>query len=50
MEQTSARIGIEPGRGLVGRYGDTVTLIPRGAAPAAGGAAVSVETEPGEAR
>ena len=35
MEQTSTRIGIEPGRGLVGRFGDTVILIPRGADEAA---------------
>jgi pSer/pThr/pTyr-binding forkhead associated (FHA) protein len=34
QEQTSARIGIEPGSGLVGRFGDTVILIPRGAAAA----------------
>jgi hypothetical protein len=39
MEQTPARIGIEPGRGLVGRFGDTTILIPRGAAPVAGRAA-----------
>jgi FHA domain len=31
MEQTT-QIGIEPGRGLVGRFGDTVILIPRDAA------------------
>ncbi len=29
MEQLSTRIGIEPGPGLVGRFGDTVILIPR---------------------
>jgi hypothetical protein len=33
----TTRIGIEPGRGLVGRFGDTVIFIPRDAA-AAGGA------------
>jgi pSer/pThr/pTyr-binding forkhead associated (FHA) protein len=37
MEQMSPRIGIEPGAGLVGRFGDTVILIPRGS-PAAGAA------------
>ena len=30
MEQMTTHIGIEPGRGLVGRFGDTVILIPRG--------------------
>jgi hypothetical protein len=34
MEQMTAHIGIEPGNGLVGRFGDTVILIPRGAAGA----------------
>ncbi len=29
MEQLTTRIGIEPGPGLVGRFGDTVILIPR---------------------
>jgi hypothetical protein len=29
MEQTTTRMGIEPGRGLIGRFGDTVILIPR---------------------
>src|SRR5690242_1592885 len=29
MEQRTTRIGIEPGLGLVGRFGDTVILIPR---------------------
>ena len=29
MEQLTTRIGIEPGLGLVGRFGDTVILIPR---------------------
>src|SRR5579862_4306872 len=32
----TARIGIEPGNGLVGRFGDTVILIPRGDPAAAG--------------
>ena len=32
MEQMTTHIGIEPGRGLVGRFGDTVILIPRGEA------------------
>ena len=36
MEQMTTRIGIEPGRGLIGRFGDTVILIPRGAAAAEG--------------
>ena len=30
MEQMTTHVGIEPGRGLVGRFGDTVILIPRG--------------------
>src|SRR5947207_7815891 len=37
MEQLTTRIGIEPGPGLVGRFGDTVIVIPRrdaGAGPA----------------
>jgi pSer/pThr/pTyr-binding forkhead associated (FHA) protein len=34
MEQMRTHIGIEPGRGLVGRFGDTVILIPRGEADA----------------
>jgi hypothetical protein len=34
MEQLTTRIGIEPGTGLVGRFGDTVILIPRGGAAA----------------
>ena len=34
MEQLTMRIGIEPGLGLVGRFGDTVILIPRGQATA----------------
>src|SRR5260370_27257889 len=32
MDQLTTRIGIEPGRGLVGRFGDTVILISRGEA------------------
>ena len=41
MEQLTTRIGIEPGPGLVGRFGNTVIVIPRGetagsAPPAAG--------------
>src|SRR5215472_4474778 len=40
MEQPTTRIGIEPGPGLVGRFGDTVIVIPRGeaAGPASAGA------------
>jgi hypothetical protein len=34
MEQLTTRIGIEPGLGLVGRFGDTVILIPRDQAAA----------------
>ena len=34
MEQLTTRIGIEPGPGLVGRFGDTVIVIPRGEAGA----------------
>ena len=34
MEQMTTQVGIEPGRGLVGRFGDTVILIPRGEAAA----------------
>ena len=30
MEQMTTHVGIEPGHGLVGRFGDTVILIPRG--------------------
>jgi len=29
MEQMTTHIGIEPGNGLIGRFGDTVILIPR---------------------
>src|ERR1700690_2485055 len=35
MEQMAPRIGIEPGTGLVGRFGDTVVLIRRGGPAAA---------------
>ena len=34
MEQMTTHIGIEPGRGLVGRFGDTVILIPHDEAEA----------------
>jgi len=39
MEQLTTRIGIEPGPGLVGRFGDTVIVIPPGgpAGPASAG-------------
>lgn len=30
MDDMTTRIGIEPGTGLIGRFGDTVLLIPRG--------------------
>jgi hypothetical protein len=40
VEHVTTRIGIEPGRGLVGRFGDTVILIPHG------GAAVGDDDEP----
>jgi pSer/pThr/pTyr-binding forkhead associated (FHA) protein len=48
MEQMSARIGVEPGGGLVGRFGDTVILIPRGTPPAGASApgAPSLGTPP----
>ena len=36
MEQMTIHIGIEPGSGLVGRFGDTVIVIPRGEAADAG--------------
>src|SRR5580704_5013121 len=32
MKQMTTHVGIEPGQGLVGRFGDTVILIPRGEA------------------
>ena len=34
MKQMTTHVGIEPGQGLVGRFGDTVILIPRGEAEA----------------
>ena len=39
MEQLTTRIGIEPGPGLVGRFGDTVIVIPRDEADSASAAA-----------
>ena len=36
MEQLTTRIGIEPGPGLIGRFGDTVIVIPRGEASGVG--------------
>jgi FHA domain len=36
MEQATTHIGIEPGSGLIGRFGDTVILIPRGPSAAPG--------------
>ena len=45
MEQLTTRIGIEPGPGLVGRFGDTVIVIPRdeaGSASAAAGVSPAV--------
>jgi FHA domain len=36
MEQMTTHIGIEPGNGLVGRFGDTVILVPRGEPAVAG--------------
>jgi hypothetical protein len=47
MEQLTTRIGIEPGPGLVGRFGETVIVIPRGepagATPAGSAPAGAVE-------
>lgn len=37
MERMAPHVGIEPGGGLVGRFGDTVVLIPRGASAAGSG-------------
>jgi pSer/pThr/pTyr-binding forkhead associated (FHA) protein len=37
VEHVTTRIGIEPGSGLVGRFGDTVILIPPGAVGGVGG-------------
>jgi hypothetical protein len=39
MEQLTTRIGIEPGPGLVGRFGETVIVIPRGDGPGSASAA-----------
>ena len=36
MEPTATHIGIEPGSGLIGRFGDTVILIPGGSSAARG--------------
>ena len=36
MEPTATHIGIEPGSGLIGRFGDTVILIPGGSSAAPG--------------
>jgi hypothetical protein len=41
MDQLTTRIGIEPGLGLVGRFGDTVILIPRDEAAADPGSEVA---------
>ena len=43
MEQLTTRIGIEPGLGLVGRFGDTVIVIPRGEAADSASAEVTQE-------
>jgi len=43
MEQLTTRIGIEPGPGLVGRFGDTVIVIPRGGAGSAPAGIAAVE-------
>jgi FHA domain len=43
MEQLTTRIGIEPGPGLVGRFGDTVIVIPRGRADSAPASAGTVQ-------
>jgi hypothetical protein len=43
MEQHTTRIGIEPGPGLVGRFGDTVIVIPRGRADSAPASAGTVQ-------
>jgi hypothetical protein len=39
MEQLTTRIGIEPGPGLVGRFGETVIVIPQGDGPGSASAA-----------
>jgi hypothetical protein len=41
MEQLTTRIGIEPGLGLVGRFGDTAILIPRDQAGSASDGSIS---------
>src|SRR5712671_876981 len=43
MEQLTTRIGIEPGLGLVGRFGDTVIVIPSGEAAGSASAGVTQE-------
>jgi hypothetical protein len=43
MEQHTTRIGIEPGPGLVGRFGDTVIVIPRGGPGSAPASTAAVE-------
>ena len=43
MEPATIHIGIEPGGGLIGRFGDTVILIPRGSAAASGADQVARE-------
>jgi FHA domain len=45
MEQLTTRIGIEPGLGLVGRFGDTVIVIPRGEAAGSAPASAGVTQE-----
>jgi hypothetical protein len=49
MEQLTTRIGIEPGSGLVGRFGDTVILIPRDDTDTAGGSGGDAATSPYQA-
>jgi hypothetical protein len=43
MEEMTTRVGIVPGTGLVGRFGDTVVLIPRGEPAAAGADEIASE-------
>src|SRR5690348_9422750 len=45
MEQLTTRIGIEPGPGLVGRFGETVIVIPRGDGPGSASPAAGVIQE-----
>jgi hypothetical protein len=45
MEQLTTRIGIEPGPGLVGRFGDTVIVIPRGEAAGSAPASAGITQE-----